>query len=260
MLTEENKIPTTVTVQKLDLSSLTPVTLNQEVNVTGKNGRYFYSFTPEETGRYQIVQKDGRAEFVSYEEDDMLDYYGDSMYLTAGSTCGIDVEKRGDVSFQIVKQTAEPDPEPGEDTKKAVQRIEVKTDAEYLVYTKRNSNYDEMYMQVTYKDGTTKNYYLWNQDLEDTYDYEDDYGNSFRIQTEETIREDGTYLKIDVSCGEETVSTEIEVKTVEELAIEVSTEDPVKADGVQVHSTRKWGIRIPCAEQKPISIIQQCRL
>ena len=128
VLTEENKIPTTVTVQKLDLSSLTPVTLNQEVNVTGKNGRYFYSFTPEETGRYQIVQKDGRAEFVSYEEDDMLDYYGDSMYLTAGSTCGIDVEKRGDVSFQIVKQTAEPDPEPGEDTKKAVQRIEVKTE------------------------------------------------------------------------------------------------------------------------------------
>ena len=233
VLTEENKIPTTVAVQKLDLSSLTPVTLNQEVNVTGKNGRYFYSFTPEETGRYQIVQKDGRAEFVSYEEDDMLDYYGDSMYLTAGLTCGIDVEKRGDVSFQIVKQTAEPDPEPGEDTKKAVQRIEVKTDAGYLVYTKRNSNYDEMYMQVTYKDGTTKNYHLWNQDLEDTYDYEDDYGNSFRIQTEETIREDGTYLKIDVSCGEETASTEIEVKTVEELAIEVSTENPVKADGVQ---------------------------
>ena len=231
VLTKNHITSTTVKSVKPDISAMTPITVDQEVNVTGSAGRYFYAFTPETDGTYTFAYEgaiQGNTFFCD-ERDNGLRERGNSIKAKAGVTYIVVAEKYKDYQFRIVEKGTDT----GETVTKKIRSVEICSEMEYVLEESVYQNRDQLYLCVTYEDETTAfldvPFYIDGRG-EDTYD---DYGNKFQYtpaEDEVVEEEEERYLTFGVEYPGGSCATQIPIRDVKEAAIEVTTENAAEAE------------------------------
>ena len=230
ILTEDHIKSTTVKVVKPDIAAMTPITAGQDVNVTGSAGRYFYTFTPETDGTYTFAYEgaiQGNTFFCDNRDTELRER-GTSINAKAGVTYIVVAEKYKDYQFRIVEKGTDT----GETVTKKIQSVEICSEMEYVLEESVYQNRDQLYLCVTYEDGTIEytDIPVWLDGREDVYD---DYGNKFQYtpaEDEVVEEEEERYLTFGVEYPGGSCSTQIPIRDVKEAAIEVTTENAAEAE------------------------------
>ena len=256
VLTSENRKPATITVTKPDVSQMTQISENEDVEVKGTAWRYFYAFTAKESGKYEIESEDGPDQTVLYSDgENKLIRKGNLISVNAGETCVVLANHRFDYKFRIVKQKSD-----SQTSVKSVQSIKIQSEQDYLV---TGDTRESLSLLVTYADRTTEKVMM--PYVNDGYyeASEDGYGNEFEYKNDpkEIRKEDGTYIRYEVVCGKIEATAEFPLYDPEEKAIEITTEKPADGKGngyfkFVPNESRTYILRTTAKEQG--AVIDRC--
>ena len=228
VLKEENRKATMIEVVKPDSSGMTAVQENEWVTVAGNSRRYFYKFTPQESGTYIFEYNDDTTSSNVFCRDYeyKLSRMGRRPTLTAGQTYVIVATRTEDYDFRIVKYTK--DTSGTEKETKTIQSFQISSSQPYVL---SYDIFEPLSLKVTYTDGITASISMPQADNEDNFwSVSDGYGNSFKCKEVPKITEEqnGKYVLFTVVCKEKEATLKLPYYTLEEKAIEVSIENPVK--------------------------------
>lgn len=228
VLKDENRKATTVEVVKPDTSGMTVVQENEWVTVTGNSRRYFYRFTPQESGTYIFEYNDDTASSNVFCRDYeyRLSRMGRRAKLTAGQTYVVVATRAEDYDFRIVKY--EKNTSGTEKETKTVQSFQISSVQSYVL---SYDIYEPLSLKVAYTDGTTAIVDMPQvEDEDDFWSISDGYGNSFMCKEvpEITQEQNGKYVLFTVVCKEKEATLKLPYYTLEEKATEVSAEKPVR--------------------------------
>ena len=238
---------------KPDMTGMTAIAAGQKVQVSGSIGRQFYTFTPDEDGIYTFEDLGKKYQNFTFCEDrgTYLKNRGIELNAKAGKTYIVAATHDMDYQFCIVKKNADS----GETDTKTIQSVKICADQGYVVGQSVYEYWNQLYLLVTYTDGTTE---LCDIPYEEKS--EDAYGNTFRREAvEKEISQKGEELYLNVAVHTDaigTVTEQILIGDVEENATEVTTEKEVQASstayfkfvpeetGEYVFQTtaQKWGV------------------
>ncbi|RGD65734.1 hypothetical protein DXA98_03765 [Lachnospiraceae bacterium OF09-6] len=231
VMKEDSITSATVKVVKPDVAAMTEITTDQNVEVTGRSGRYFYTFIPKEAGTYTVkYQGTDYANITFYENlDNQLSNLGNIIDAEAGTRYVVMAEHATDYQFCIVKAGTEIE----EPVKKTIQNVEICSELDYVHGDSMWQYIGQLYLYVTYTDDTTGMVPLFCDSNGTVTDKSDDYGNRFYdIKVEKVELETNGECDLNVSVRtEEKGVTEgrFPIRAVEDCATEVTAEKEVQA-------------------------------
>ena len=231
VMKEDRITSATVKVVKPDVDAMTEITTDQNVEVTGRSGRYFYTFIPKEAGTYTVkYQGTDYANITFYENlDNQLSNLGNIIDAEAGTRYVVMAEHDTDYQFCIIKAGTEIE----EPVKKTIQNVEICSELDYVHGDSMWQYIGQLYLYVTYTDDTTGMVPLFCDSNGTVTDKSDDYGNGFYdIKVEKVESETNGECDLNVSVRtEEKGVTEgrFPIRAVEECATEVTAEKEVQA-------------------------------
>ena len=230
VLKKENINSLQIEVVKPDVSSMTAIKENEYVAVSGNSRRQFFTFTPETDGTYTFEYDRERMGATAQFYKNLPKYlssYGEVLDARAGQTYVVVADRYTDYQFRVVKQGT------GTTITKQIQQAEIIANKGYCTETSGYEVRNQMYLLITYADGTTATLDVpWIIDGS-SCDTSDDYGNTFKVDLdsfEEITKDDRDYLRVTVYCGDLTITKDIPYATIQEKAIEVTTKEAVTAE------------------------------
>ena len=231
VMKEDSITSATVKVVKPDVAAMTEITTDQNVEVTGRSGRYFYSFIPKEAGTYTVkYQGTDYANITFYENlDNQLSNLGNIIDAEAGTRYMVMAEHDADYQFRIIKANTATE----ETVKKTIQSVEICSELDYVHGDSMWQYIGQLYLCVTYTDDTTGMVPLFCDSNGTVTDKSDNYGNGFYdIKVEKVESEtNGEYdLNVSVRTEEKGVTEgRFPIRDVEDCATEVTVEKEVQA-------------------------------
>ena len=234
-LKEENIKSTTVKVEKPDVSQMTAIQEGEWVAVDGSNSRYFYQFTPKETGTYTFEYDGSIYDTNTFYADSSqrLINRGEKRKLKEGETYAVMAPGYTNHKFRVVKYTGNTS---GTETiTKEVKSMQIYSEQGFVL---RDDLFDDLFFKITYADETSDIMSMPYRYGDYWYDDRtDNYGNVFKCKDvpKETQEPDGVYIQYTLVCKDKETTLKLPCFTRDEKSTKVQVNKPIQKTATQYY-------------------------